>query len=135
MTDDVIDELDACRLAEKEQAVFYRALAAAAEDAGDAALSERLQMLHADEQHHLSRVTARLLELGHPVRDPGDLRPAVPALDDWEPIARRREQGEVARYEKLAARELDTGTAELVRGILEVERAHARELSGKWTPA
>jgi len=135
MTDEVIERLDACRVAEKEQAIFYRALAAAAEARGDAALAERLQMLHADEQHHLSRITARLLELGRPVRDPGDMRPAVPDLTEWEPVARRREQAEVSRYERLAELELDAATAELIRGIVEVERAHARELGGKWTPA
>jgi rubrerythrin len=63
------------------------------------------------------------------------MRPAVPDLAEWEPVARRREQAEVSRYERLAEQELDAATAELVRGIVEVERAHARELGGKWTPA
>src|SRR5690606_27127888 len=57
------------RAAEKEQALFYRALAALAEERGDTALSERLNGLHADEQHHLSRLTARLVELNEPLAD------------------------------------------------------------------
>jgi rubrerythrin len=135
MTDDVIGMLDACRLAEKEQALFYRTLAAEAEERGDAALSERLQLLHADEQHHLSRLTARLLELGRGTADPGNRRPAVPDLDAWEDVARGREQDEVRRYEQLLRQPLDEATAALAAQILEVERAHARELGGKWTMA
>ncbi len=64
MTSDLIAALEEARAAEKEQALFYRALAAEAERRGDAALSERYNELHADEQHHLARLTARLLELG-----------------------------------------------------------------------
>jgi rubrerythrin len=86
------------RLAEKRQALFYRALAAAAEDAEDAATAERLNELHADEQHHLSRLTVTLMELGEsggrPRREP------MPAVDlaGWETLARGREAEEVARY-------------------------------------
>jgi rubrerythrin len=135
MNDDVIGMLDACRLAEKEQALFYRTLAAEAEERGDAALSERLQLLHADEQHHLSRLKARLLELGRGAADPVTPRPAVPDLDAWEDVARAREHDEVRRYEQLLRQPLDEATAALAGTILEVERAHARELGGKWTMA
>jgi rubrerythrin len=128
-------QLEACRAAEKRQALFYRTLAAAAEEAGDVELSERLQELHADEQHHLSRLTARLLELGETTADPVPAEPDAPGLADWEPEARRREHEEVARYEALLRLELDPATAALAGQILEVERAHARELGGKWTPA
>jgi rubrerythrin len=135
MTEQMIEALDGCRRAEKEQALFYRTLAAEAEEQGDEALSERLQQLHADEQHHLSRLTARLLELGRPSADAGSARPAVPALAEWEAEGRRREQEEVRRYEVLLERQLDPATQALVEQILEVERAHARELGGKWTMA
>jgi rubrerythrin len=135
MNDTISDALEACRRAEKEQALFYRTLAAEAEAQGNEALSERLQELHADEQHHLSRLTVRLLELGHGTPEAVPTRPPVPALDAWEDEARRREQEEVRRYEALLQQELDAATAALVQGIVEVERAHARELGGKWTVA
>jgi rubrerythrin len=130
-----IERLEACRVAEKEQALYYRALAAAAEDRSDEVLSERLQQLHADEQHHLSRVTARLLELGCRTPDLAHVRAEVPALEQWEADAQSRELAEVRRYEELLDQELDPPTAALVEKILEVERAHARELGGKWTMA
>lgn len=133
--DDLIHALQRARAAEKEHALFYRALAAAAEARGDAALSERLNELHADEQHHLSRLTARLLELG---ATPGDLSPRVDStdLDGWEDVARKREVGEVERYEALLAADVaDAQTAALVREILDTERHHAAELGGKWTAA
>jgi ferritin-like protein len=130
-----IERLEACRVAEKEQALYYRALAAAAEDRSDEVLSERLQQLHADEQHHLSRVTARLLELGCRTPDLAHVRAEVPALEQWEADAQSRELAEVRRYEELLDQELDPPTAALAEKILEVERAHARELGGKWTMA
>ena len=68
----LIEPLEQARAAEKAQALFYRALAAEAEARGNERLSERLNELHADEQHHLSRLTARLLELG---ATPDDLSP------------------------------------------------------------
>lgn len=136
MTRSAIDALHERREAEKQQTLFYRALAAEAEERGDAALSERLQQLHADEQHHLSRLTARLLELGEPTPDLAHVRPSVPPLDAWEAEARRREEREVDGYEALLAHGgLDEDSAALVREILDVERNHARELGGKWTMA
>lgn len=135
MPDDLITALQQARMAEKEHALFYRALAAAAEERGDAALSERFNELHADEQHHLSRLTARLLELG---ATPHDLSPTIEAaeLDGWEDGARRREEAEVSRYEALlGSGAADAQTEALLREILDTERHHAAELGGKWTPA
>jgi rubrerythrin len=127
--------LHAARAAEKAQCRHYRALAAAAEAAGDAALSERLNALHADEQHHLSRLTARLLELGEAVAAVEDGPAGGVGLDGWEPVARERERREVAQYEALLSRSLDDATRALVAEILETERHHAADLDGKWTPA
>ena len=134
-TDDLVASLQRAREAEKEQAVFYRALAAAAEERGDATLAERFNDLHADEQHHLSRLTARLLELE---AAPRELPPTVApfGLDGWEEAAAARERGEVVRYEGLLERGgLDEHTAALLREILDTERHHAAELGGKWTTA
>jgi rubrerythrin len=136
MSDELIDALQGAREAEKAQALFYRALAAAAEERGDAALSERFNELHADEQHHLSRLTARLLELGAAL-------PELPSggggwdLEGWEGAARLREEAEVRRYEGilLARGAADGQTAALLREILDTERHHAAELGGKWTAA
>jgi len=135
MTPEMMEMLEACRLAEKRQALFYRTLAAEAEERGDERLSERFQGLHADEQHHLSRLSARLLELGRRTPDPGNARPEVPDLAAWEPVAREREDDEVARYERLLEQDLDDATRALAEQILESERSHARELGGKWMPA
>ena len=123
------------RAAEKAQALFYRALAAEAEARGDAALSERYNDLHADEQHHLSRLTARLLELGAPLVELGNMKGELVGMDGWEPAARMREEAEVLRYEALIRQPLDDHTAALLREIVNTERHHAEELGGKWTPA
>ncbi|HEU0012326.1 MAG TPA: ferritin family protein [Longimicrobium sp.] len=130
----MIDLLQQARAAEKAQALFYRALAAQAEERGDAALSERFNELHADEQHHVSRLTARLLELG---AAPDELAASsgLVAMDGWEDAARAREEDEVRRYEALLEAEMDEATRALVREILETERHHAAELGGKWTTA
>jgi rubrerythrin len=136
MTFDIIRALQAARQAEKEQALFYRALAAEAERQGDAALGERYNELHADEQHHLSRLTARLLELGASPGDVALVRAPEPGLAGWEEAARIREEAEVMRYEALAAAQgLDGHTAALVAEILDTERHHAATLGGKWTKA
>jgi rubrerythrin len=127
--------LQAAREAEKEQALFYRALAAEAEARGEAELGERFNELHADEQHHLSRLTARLLELGASPAALAGARPELPALEAWEEAARVREEEEVRRYAGLLAREPEAATAALLREVLETERRHVEHLGGKWTRA
>jgi rubrerythrin len=123
------------RAAEKEQALFYRALAAEAEERNDEALAERLNELPADEQHHLSRLTARLVELGEALADLAGVSAPPADLDDWEDAARARERDEIARYEMLLARDLDAETRTMISAFLEAERGHARELGGKWMDA
>ena len=139
MTPETIAALQAAREAELRQAHYYRTLAAKAEEAADEALSERFNDLHADEQHHLSRITARLMELGASTAEDGAVHAPEPgtgtSLEGWEGAARLREEAEVMRYEALAAGDLDAHTAALVREILDTERHHAETLGGKWTPA
>jgi rubrerythrin len=132
---DLIGALAAARAAEKSQALFYRALAAEAEARGDRALAERLNELHADEQHHFARLSARMMELGE---DPVDVRGTSGdggELDGWEARAQRREEAEVLRYESLLQRDLDTETRALAEQILATEKHHAQVLAGKWTLA
>ena len=131
----MIEALQRCREAEKQQALFYRSLAFLAEEAGDEPLSERLHGLHADEQHHLSRISARLLELGAAPVDVRHVRADPESLQEWEERARQREREELRRYEALLTQDLDDSTADLVREILTTEEHHVRELGGKWTPA
>lgn len=127
--------LHRARAAEKAQALLYRALAAQAEAAADADATERLNGLHADEQHHLSRLSARLVELGEPLEELRGI-PAPPAsFDGWEPLARERERAETALYEALLRLPLDEATAALAREILRVERLHESTLGGKWMQA
>jgi rubrerythrin len=132
---DLIPALEAARAAEKAQALFYRALAAEAENRGDDALSERFNDLHADEQHHVSRLTARLLELGAGLADIADLRGETVGMDGWEAAAAPREHAEVQRYEQLLQDPMDAETRALIEQILDTERHHAAELGGKWTTA
>jgi rubrerythrin len=127
--------LHAARLAEKRQALFYRALAAAAEEANDADLSERLNGLHADEQHHLSRITVRLVELGEVVGDLGDEQQPIVGLQGWESAARRREGDELARYGQLLQHELDAKSRLMIEQFIAAERSHAEQLGGKWMGA
>ncbi len=135
MTPELTRALQERRAAEKEQALFYRALAAEAEERGDAGLSERFNELHADEQHHVSRLTARLLELGAAPAELGHLRSVAASVEGWEDEARAREEAEVRAYEALLGSGPDAATEALLRGILETERHHAEELGGKWTTA
>jgi hypothetical protein len=129
---EALQALHALRAAEKEQAQHYRDLIVRAEAEGAADLAERLSGLHADEQHHLSRLTARLLELGEAVADP-PARPRPPvALEQWDSVSRAREADEVSRYRALLARPLDGATAALAREILDVELQHEKMLGGKW---
>lgn len=132
---DLIGALRVARAAEKEQTLFYRRLAAAAEVADDPATAERLNGLLADEQHHLSRLTARLLELGAEVADLADQRAPVADLENWEVAARARESAEIERYEAMPLAAADDETRALIGEILETERSHRRELGGKWTMA
>jgi rubrerythrin len=127
--------LQAARAAEKAQAHFYRALAAAAEAAGRPELAERFHDLHADEQHHFSRLTARLLELGEAPREIEPLPAPRAGLEGWEAAAAAREGEEVRLYEELLRREWDEPTRSLLSSILDVERHHAETLGGKWTMA
>ena len=79
--------LEASRLREKAQTLFYRALAAQAIAAGDDDASERLNDLHADEQHHLSRLTARLLERsGYRVLAAANGADALDLMKHHEPV-------------------------------------------------
>jgi rubrerythrin len=132
---ELIPALEEARAAEKEQALFYRALAAEAEDRRDAAMSERFNDLHADEQHHVSRLSARLLELGSGLADIANLTSEHVGMAAWEPVARAREEAEVLRYERLLGGELDAESRALIEEILDTERHHAAELGGKWTTA
>ncbi len=130
-----VDFLHEARRREKARTLAYRALAAEAEVEGRAQDSERLNGLHADEQHHLSRLTARLLELGgEPEELRGVARPAM-TLEGWEGSQREAEAAEVDFYERASALELDGETAALVEEILASERMHLAHLGGKWMPA
>lgn len=135
VSDEVIAALEQARVAEKAQALFYRALAASAEERGDTDAAERLNGLLADEQHHLSRISARLLELGSA---PGPLTAflaGAPALNVWEAEARVREREEIARYEALLALPLDSRTRSMIEEFIAAERGHEAELGGKWMEA
>jgi rubrerythrin len=134
-TSEMVATLEHCRARERAQTRFYRALAARAELQGQDLDAERLNELHADEQHHLSRLTARLLELGgEPAELPASPVPEVP-LEGWESAARTREGEEVEWYEQLLAGRLDPDTRALFEEILESERHHRDVLGGKWMPA
>lgn len=135
VTPEVVQRLADARAAEKEQALFYRGLAAAAEEADDADLAERLNGLLADEQHHLSRLTVRLVELDRRLERIDDMTVPARALDGWEAEARERERAEIARYEALLVLSVDARTRALVLEILEAERRHEEELGGKWMGA
>lgn len=129
------EALQSSREAEKEQALFYRALAALAEESASAELSQRFHDLHADEQHHLSRLTARLLEMGHQPPDLSHVRAPAATLEGWAEVTRQREQVEIDRYASISQLDMDPQTRALIEEILQVERQHAAELGGKWTPA
>ena len=127
--------LEKSRVREKEQTLFYRALVVRAGAAGEEELVERLNDLHADEQHHLSRLTARLLELGEV---PGPLvtrPPTLPQQGEWEGVAFAREKEEVTWYREALDRELDPVTRGLLEEILASEEHHSKELAGKWMSA
>lgn len=132
---DLLALLEEGRRRERTQALFYRFLAGDAEAAGNGAAAERLNDLLADEQHHVSRLTARLLELG---ARPGDGRseaPDLPSLEEWEAVARPREEDEVRWYTEALQRVEDGPTRSILQEILDSERHHRDELAGKWMPA
>jgi bacterioferritin (cytochrome b1) len=135
MSADMMSLLENLRRAEKEQALLYRRLAALAEEREDELLAQRFHDLHADEQHHLSRLTARLLELGGRPADLADVRPAVGELYGWEDLVRTREAAEIQRYTSALQTELDPHSRTLLSEILGVEEHHAADLGGKWTLA
>ena len=135
MDERLVGALQAARKAEKAQALFYRALAAAAEDAGDAQAAEDLNGLHADEQHHLSRLTVKLVEANAALADLNDIEAPAAHYPDWQDHARAREEAEIARYEALLSLELDGSTAALLREMLAAERKHAERLGGKYMSA
>ncbi|TVR64464.1 MAG: ferritin-like domain-containing protein [Gemmatimonadales bacterium] len=130
----IVELLREGREREKRQSSFYRRLAAAAEDEGRPDDVERLNELLADEQHHLSRLTARLLELGD---QPPDLPPGegTANLEGWEAEARAREAGEVAFYKSALTRSLDDRTRDILQEILHSECHHREQLRGKWMSA
>ncbi len=131
----VLELLEEARAAEKDQALVYRSLASRAEDAGEGALAQRFHDLHADEQHHVSRLTARLLELQTLPRELSVRASVVLPLDDWEQHVRTREEEEVRRYAALLNADLDAATRQLIEEIFAVEQNHVSELGGKWTMA
>ena len=98
-------------------------------------MSERLNELHADEQHHLSRLTARLIELGETPEDLSSFRREEAVFHGWEQVARDRESREIEWYEEISAIIDDPVTQDVILEILESERHHRRELGGKWMPA
>jgi rubrerythrin len=131
----VIEILEEGRRREKAQTLFYRSLAARAEREGAVDVAERLNALHADEQHHLSRLTARVLELGGEPREIASGPSETLESESWEDAAREREAEEVAWYRKALEESLDQETTALLREILESEEHHSRELGGKWMSA
>ncbi len=135
---EVLELLGACVAREKAQTRFYRSLAERAEEAGDHALAERANALLADEQHHVSRLTARILELGGRVEGEGateGFENEAPPVGAWEDVARRREDREVAWYERMIESLADEPARRIVEEILHSERQHARKLGGKWMAA
>lgn len=132
---DALSLLQEGRRRELAQALFYRLLAADAEQGGDGPVAERLYDLLADEQHHVSRLTARILELGGKPADGATGSPLVPPLAEWEGEARRREADEVAWYDAALGRADDAHTKAVLREILASERRHLDHLAGKWMPA
>lgn len=132
---DLLELLVAGRARERAQARFYRGLSTRADRAGDAVASERLNELLADEQHHVSRLTARILELGGRPESGDAPVPAEVELAGWEAEAERREAAEVAWYEAALDDLRDPPTRGILEEILASERHHLSELGGKWMAA
>lgn len=131
-----VADLHEARVLEKEQAQFYRVLSGRAEEQGNLADAEALNGLLADEQHHLSRLSVRLVELGEDLPALSDQHlPSDAVYPSWQAVARTRERKEIARYEHLLTLNLDPETAAMIRGFLETERQHEQNLGGKYTDA
>lgn len=122
--------------AEREQARWYRALSVLAEEAGNEEDIEALNGLVADEQHHLSRLKNRMIELGF-AEQVHEVQQQVHEVHypDWRPRARMLERAEIARYEALLRQDPDEKTRDIIQGILETERLHEQNLGGKYTSA
>ena len=128
--------LHEARILEKEQTLFYRRLSAEAELRGNMDDIEALNGLLADEQHHLSRLSVRLVELGEELEPLDDVTaPGAAVYPAWHEAARAREQSEVARYEEMLGLELDPETRQVIESILAAERQHEEHLAGKYTDA
>jgi rubrerythrin len=128
--------LHEARALEKEQAQFYRVLSGQAEAADNLEDVEALNGLLADEQHHLSRLSVRLVELGEELAAFSDEHmPSEAIYENWQDVARIRERKEIARYEGILKLALDDETAAMIRGFLDVEREHEKHLAGKYTDA
>jgi rubrerythrin len=128
--------LHEARALEKEQAQFYRVLSSQAEELGMPADIEALNELLADEQHHLSRLSVRLVELGEELAPLSDANmPSDAIYDTWRDVARIRERKEIARYEAILEQELDADTRRMIESFLDAERQHEQHLAGKYTDA
>jgi rubrerythrin len=128
--------LHEARALEKEQALFYRVLSAQAEEQGNLEDVEALNGLLADEQHHLSRLSVRLVELGEELAPLTDLhQESETVYANWQDVARIRERKEIARYEEMLELDLDGETARMIEGFLQAERQHEKHLGGKYTDA
>ena len=128
--------LHEARALEKEQAQFYRVLSSLAEEEGSAEAIEALNGLLADEQHHLSRLSVRLVELGEDLAPLNDAHmPSDAIYASWRDVARIRERKEIARYENILRMQIDEETARMIAGFVEVEKQHEEHLAGKYTDA
>ncbi len=132
----LVEILERSREREKAQTLLYRGLASEAADRGQERMAERLNELHADEQHHLSRLTARLLELGERPAELSRKPPPPVPFTEWPDRAREKEEEEVAWYSALLEEDvLDDQTRAVIEEILGSERSHREHLGGKWMPA
>jgi rubrerythrin len=128
--------LHEARALEKEQAQFYRVLSGLAEEQGRLEDVEALNGLLADEQHHLSRLSVRLVELGEELAPLSDAHlPSDAVYPSWQEVARIRERKEIARYQDILELELDAETKRMIQSFLAAEREHERHLGGKYTDA
>ncbi len=131
-----VPALHEARALEKEQAQFYRVLSGQAEDHGNLEDAEALNGLLADEQHHLSRLSVRLVELGEELAAFSDEHlPSEAVYPSWHEVARIRERKEITRYERILDQDLDAETRKMIEGLLGTERQHEEHLAGKYTDA